>query len=445
MISFFVGLFIVAVLGAAVTKHIRNNPDTLAQYLRAQKQANRPADKRTGPSRTWVVTKATGAMLWRAGQHFSPREREIRRMTKVREAHEKAKASGDTAATVRPEAGLINDKRGLKGAWADLKDNLYGTKPEVPESEADTGPVDTVVHGTSPTSIETTVRCPQCGAPHTTNLTNAGDEKAFSCVCGFKLKVFRRPDADPADITETSTETTASRPEEPRKGIHMTNLVQLFETGDMLANPVFEHVFQIERFTLTLAEASGDASAMYFNLATRMEGPMSIDPIVTEPIRRCGTHQIQIQSAVKDAGLNLGHILSATTAQLLERGIRVPKPELLNGDSQSTPHIPSFFDTVKTVAGRSYGDVREVHCLIKGLRIASEHQTVMYKKTALKLQDENVDASVVEQYLLAARHQEAISMALADGDANMTKLLTMTVRELAASSLRAPNANLIGV
>src|SRR5690606_31324847 len=108
--------------------------------------------------------------------------------------------------------------------------------------------------------------------------------------------------------------------------------------------------------------------------------PMSIDTIVTEPIERCGTHQRAIAAAVGDADVNLSTILSGTTEQLLERGIRVPRPELLNGGQSfaGSALVPAFFETAHGVAGRAFGDIRDVHCLIKALGEASACQARMY-------------------------------------------------------------------
>jgi len=470
MISFLVGLTIVALCGGAVVKHLKNNPTT-ASAIRAQKKGKTP---RRG-TWTWsgnVFRPAARAAVTFARNQLSPSRREQRRAERIRKAHEKAKAKGETAATSNPlrvaaerarktvTSGVVHDRRGLFGAMADLRE-AWQRRPDAAEAPAATDEPDApagvphdepapppppAVAEAKPLDVRADVPCERCG--RTTPVTLRADQTKTSarCPCGMELVVVRklhepRPDAPAADdpVTEPI-------PVPEMKGARVPTYLHLFETGDSIASQPFEHIFQVEAFIRSLSEGTVGVSNMYAMLAARMAGPMSIDPIVYEPVERCSAHQRAIAAAVGDADASLSVILSGTTEELLERGIRVPRPELLNGDSSSvTATIPDFFETARTLAGRTFQDVRDLHGLIKALREASDAQAQMYSRVSARLQDEGVDGSVWEYIDLAARHQRSISECLGDADTGMTRLLTMTIRELASSGLRAPNAHMIGV
>lgn len=465
MITFLLGLAVVLFLGGAVARSAFTDPGRTPHG----KDGKRPGRKRPGaPGRRPQRRGGTARQTWEAAKwayrYASPGGRQARRYDRMKQAHEAAKQRGETAAT-NPTRTVV-DRRGWRGAWEDLREAWRRRDQNTaPDATPDPAFYDDPVSGPA--------ACPGCGEVRTVTIPAGEDEAEITCRCGRVFYARRKPPDDPPDDAEQPDAEQPEgeqdrpgddQPEQPKpqtdptgddqpqtdnrqEQTTMPTYTTLFEQGDQLDALPFEHVFQIEQFIKALHEGTSGASNMYFSLAARMNGPMSIDPIVTEPVERCGTHQRAIAAAVGDADVNLSTILSGTTEQLLERGIRVPRPELLNGEQSfaGAALVPGFFETAHTVAGRAFGDIRDVHCLIKALDEASACQARMYRRIAVRLADEGVDASVVERFHSAERHQAAITAALGDADTAMTRLLNMTLRELAASNLRAPNAHLLNV
>lgn len=393
MITILFGIVMLAVASVAIGAFVRSTPTT-ATRIRAQRKearktrraAKRAPNASRGRGRLLlapVLAAAGSGISWAVNRVRTAPER---RAASAKASHEKAKEEGRTAATA--PFRVVDAKRSWRTAWDDVKENL--TRRDVlPPAEP-----------------------PPEAAP-------------------------------PADQTPAQTTTTTDHTEEEP----MPTYANLFEQGDQLVSLPFEHVLQIEGFTQSLRAAAEPLPNTYFALAARMSGPMNIDVVVTEKVESCGAHQRAIAAAVGDADANLRGILNSSTEELLERGIQVPPPHLVDGDASRLAAlvVPQFFETALTLAGRTFQDIRGVHALLKSLRVASESQSQMYTRIAIRLEELKVDASVAESYRLAARHQDSISMNLSDADTNMTRLLTMTVRELANSPRKAPNAHLTGV
>jgi len=220
---------------------------------------------------------------------------------------------------------------------------------------------------------------------------------------------------------------------------------QLFETGDTLAAAPFEHINQVEGFIAALADQLPGVQQMYAALAARMRERINIDRLVWEPVDQCASFQAHVVEAVNDARSSLDLILRSTTEELLDKGVKVPPPELFEGEataSSGAALIPGFFEKAKTLAEQSFSDLRDLHALLKALRVASDSQIAMYTNVAVRLDDAGIDVSVSDQFHLASRHQTTISVLLAEADTWMTKLMRMTIRELAAAGVRVPHGDL---
>lgn len=252
-----------------------------------------------------------------------------------------------------------------------------------------------------------------------------------------------------SEVTPESEETTPV-PVEREKPKTSTSertamLGQFFETGDTLAVAPFEHINQVEGFIAALADQLPGVQQMYAALAARMRERINIDRLVWEPVDQCASFQAHVVEAVNDARSSLDLILRSTTEELLDKGVKVPPPELFEGEataSSGAALLPGFFEKAKTLAEQSFSDLRDLHAMLKALRVASDSQIAMYTNVALRLDDAGIDVSVSDQFHLASRHQTTISVLLAEADTWMTKLMRMTIRELAAAGVRVPHGDL---
>lgn len=222
----------------------------------------------------------------------------------------------------------------------------------------------------------------------------------------------------------------------------MASYKNLFESGQAIARQPFIGIFNFQHFNRSVKDGTYKAGGMYLALAERLGGPVNLDPIVTNPIRECTAHQQAIAGLIGDADTELTKLLNSNMNDLLERHANVPREVWLDNGGSHSSRVPEFFETVTTLAGRQHEDIRDVHCLIKALSAASEQQAIMYRQMAARLRDKNL-RSLAERYEAAANHQNAITEKLTVSDANLQVILSMALRELAASNLKAPNAHLI--
>ncbi len=438
MITFFVGLAVVLVLGGAVTRNIQNNPTTATQWRQAVRAAKTKAKGKgkpyDGPSRAWIAAKATGQVLRTAGGRTVNlvRGRKERRLAKVKAAHDAAKERGDTAATRAGE--VVVERRGWRGALEDLREAV---RPR-PAAE-ETGPP--AEPGTPPEAAE-----PPAPAERLRPSADAQAWDRFEAEraqgTGSLEAAYKAIRDTQQTSTPTETPDASAAPANVKEAIHMPTYTQLFEMTDTLSRQPFEHIEQVHQFIKALRTGTGTASNMYRELASRMVDKMHIDPIVTEHVGQCARHQLLIEDLVGTADVDLEVLLSATTNQLLERGGQLPARELLEGAPgfSGSMLVPQFFETASGLAGRPFVDLRDVHCLLKALQEASSGQEGLYTRVARELEEQRIYA---EHFRRAARVQHAITASLADADTNMARLLNMTIRELAASNIKAPDARLL--
>jgi hypothetical protein len=222
----------------------------------------------------------------------------------------------------------------------------------------------------------------------------------------------------------------------------MATYKNLFESGQAIAHQPFTGIFNFQHLNRALKDGTYQAGGMYIALAERLGGPMNLDPIVTNPIRECAVHQRAIAGLIGDAETYLDRLLSRNTNDVLESREKVPREMWLDNGGSHTSRVPEFFQAVTSIAGRQHEDIRDVHCQIKALAAASEQQAIMYRQMAARLRDKNMPV-LAEKYEASANHQNVITEKLTQADGNLHVILTMALRELAASNLKAPNAHLL--
>lgn len=388
MISVILGLVLVAMIGGGVAVHVRNNP-TSAKRLRARRTSMLNRDR--GGAVSGKIARG-GKWVW-----TRVRTRTERAEAKTRAFHAAAKKRGKTAAT--RATAVIKDRRGWRAAWSDIKEAVTGR----------------------PATAETAEAPPEREAPKPTTADR------------------------PRERQTTTTDTEEDGPV-PKSSATGPTLVNLFEVTDQMNTLPFISLVQIRQFVTYLGMGCESIARMYIGLAQRMDGPMSIDRIVTEPVQRCGSHQRAIHGSVGQGEAYLVMLLNSTPQELLSRGIQVPKAALLNSTDAALGRtlVPIFYETASGLARRPFTDLRDVHALLKGLAEASAGQFRLYRRIATRLTELRL-AGVADHFWTAARQQGAITAALADADTAMGRLLNMTLMELAASNVRAPEVNLTGV
>lgn len=394
MISIILGIVLVAVIGGGVTKYVHDNPTSAKRYRSSSR------------SRKWDARLVRGGIrrgrqAWRWARTRSERTRQ-----RVKDTHAQAKKEGRSAATAT--MAVIKDRQGWRAAWADLKESLGGRAAEPKPGEDPKAKAEDKPEAKAKTEPDT--------------------------------KTKTEPD------TKTDTEGGTPVPKPTSSSTSAPNIATLFEVTDQMVKLPFESIVQIRQFVWFLHNGSASIAKMYVNLGQRMGGPMSIDRIVTEPVERCGAHQRAVQGTLVEAEQYLNMLLNSTPAELLARGIRVPRAALINGEATALGRalVPQFYETASGLATRPFTDLRGVHVLLKALAEASGSQHAMYCRIARRLGELRLPG-VADRFWTASRQQHLITGALADADTAMGRLLNMTIRELATSNVRAPEVHLEGV
>ncbi|MGW4476820.1 hypothetical protein ACWENQ_44815 [Nonomuraea sp. NPDC004354] len=411
MISFFFVLGLVVLVGGGIASHVHRNPSTTTQRKRAQKRTAGEPSASSGRAREWAVASYRWVMT-----------RPDRLRAAQKEAHTKAKKEGRTAAT--RVMSVITERRGWREALGDIKESLGRGRGSAEGEQAE---------GEQGGEAEQ-------GAPEPRPSPSPAPDPEPTPDPGPEPAPDTSTDTAGGTMSDTTTSTSSPSPAGP-------SLITLFEISDQMAKLPFESLLQIKQFTTYLGMGCQSISRMYVTLAERMAGPMSIDRIVTEHIERCGAHQRAVHGAIGEAETSLTVLFNSTPAELLARGIRVPRAELLNGAPSTLGRalVPMFYETASTLSARPFEDLRGVHALIKALGEASTGQHALYRRMAARMGELRVAAGVPDAYFKAARQQGAITSALADADTAMGRLLNMTLLELAQSNVRAPEVHLTGV
>ena len=434
-----------------------------AVYSRASKNVKAGKGGRTRKGRREVTARDFARAAVELARENTPSARRARRLARARKKFEEAKARGETARTARArrngEFAEFTERRGWREVFGDVREGFREIFGPPPAGPADPAPADDPAKWGHP--LTGTGNCPKCGRERKATIPAGEENIVVTCICGHKLDFRRMPPGGPPDeeihpkadpAPEAKEEARADEPAEPTKNEEardpMPTYTKLFEAADALAAAPFEHLFEIEGFMVAFRDRLPGVATMYADLAERMSSKMSIDPIVTNPVAECATHQNQIHAQVSEACAALVKIFSASPAELLECGIKVPPPELLNGEGSHAAGallVPVFYEEAQALANRPMTDLRDLNALLKALHEASVSQSAVYTAIGAKLSDKGIDRIVYEPFFVAARIQNTIGVLLADADGHLTRLINMTVRELAAASIIAPRADLANV
>lgn len=255
-------------------------------------------------------------------------------------------------------------------------------------------------------------------------------------------------DAPPAEAEQDAPHpdvapATAPQEETPQMTISMA---ALYEASEAAATQRFEGIVAVERFLAAVAAGCESITQVWGRWAERLAGPLNVDESVVGHIRACAPHQATIAGLVGEASSHVTKLIDGSITDALERGHDVPHHDLMNSGS-GYPAIPAFYDRFGTYITHRHEDIRGELLLMSAVQVASTQQAVMFRDAARRMEDAkdiNVRAAA-EKYYAAARVQDAITAQVEAAHVQFAVIIRMSIRALAESSMKAPNAQLHGV
>lgn len=220
----------------------------------------------------------------------------------------------------------------------------------------------------------------------------------------------------------------------------------LYDAGDAVAAQKFEGIIAVERFLKAIADGTDSVTSVWTRWAERLAGPLHVDESIVSHIRSCTGRQTQIAELTGEGATYVTELLNGSTQQALENNREVPHHRLMDSGGAS-PAVPEFYDRFRTSIVRPHEDIRGEVLLMAAVKDASDRQAAMFQSTAQRLEDSSDMnlRSAAAKYYAAAKIQRAISAEVEEAHVRFVALLQMTLRDLTNSSLKAPNANMVGV
>jgi hypothetical protein len=253
-------------------------------------------------------------------------------------------------------------------------------------------------------------------------------------------------EAEAEQDTPPSDAAPATAPQEETPPMTDTNMAALYEASEAAAVQDFEGIVAVERFLKAVAGGCESITAVWGRWAERLAGPLNVDETVVGHIRACAPHQATIAGLTGEASSHVTKLLDGSITDALERGHDVPNHHLMNS-AAGYPAIPAFYDRFGTYITRNHEDIRGELLLMAAVRVASAQQAALFRGAARRMEDAkdiNVRAGA-ERYYSAARVQDAITALVEAGHVQFSVIIRMTMRALAESSMKAPNAQMHGV
>lgn len=251
--------------------------------------------------------------------------------------------------------------------------------------------------------------------------------------------------AEPEQDTPPSDATPATAPREETP-MTVTSMEALYEASETAAGQRFDGVVAVERFLKAVASGCESVTSVWVQWAERLAGPLNVDETVVDRIRACAPHQATIAGLTGEASTHVTKLLDGSITDALERGQDVPHHGLMDAGG-GYPAIPAFYDKFGTYITHRHEDIRGELLLMVAVRTASKKQAEMFRESARRMEDAkdiNVRAAA-EKYYAAARVQDAITEQVAAACVQFSVIIRMTIRALAESSMKAPNAQMHGV
>lgn len=256
-------------------------------------------------------------------------------------------------------------------------------------------------------------------------------------------------DTPPAEAEQDTPPPDAAPATAPQGGSPMTStttLAALYEASEAAAAQDFEGVVAVERFLKAVATGCESVTSVWGRWAERLAGPLNVDESVVGHIRACAPHQATIAGLTGEASSHVTKLLDGSIADALERGDDVPHHKLMNS-AAGYPAIPAFYDRFGTYITHKREDIRGELLLMAAVKVASGQQAAMFRAAARRMEDSrdiNVRAGA-DRYYSAARTQDAITALVEAAHVQFAVIIRMTIRALAESSMKAPNAQMHGV
>lgn len=253
----------------------------------------------------------------------------------------------------------------------------------------------------------------------------------------------RRLEREIADLRRTPNTNPVP---EPRQEQNPMTIGALYEAGDAVAAQKFEGVVAVERFLKAVADGCESVTQVWTRWAERLAGPLNVDETVVEHIRNCAPHQASIAGIAGEGATYVTRLLDGSITDALERGQDVPHHKLMDSGG-GYPAVPDFYEKFGTYITRAHDDIRGELLLMAAVKSASAQQANLFRSTARRLEDSS-DINIrpaAEKYHTAARLQDAITAEVDAAHTQFSLIIRMTIRALADSSFKAPNANMHGV
>ena len=217
----------------------------------------------------------------------------------------------------------------------------------------------------------------------------------------------------------------------------------LYEAGAAVALQEFSGVLAVEAFSIALSEGAEGLPKTWADWAEFMDTALKLDPSAWEHIDACKTHQATIAEHLRDASNHITGILDHSTHEALEDGVRVPHHELLDETDPAAPAVPDFYEEFAQAIYTKHEDLRGDLMLVHAIKEASDTTEELYRSFADRLEDHS-DLNlgdIADNYRQAAYVQGFITHEVEEAGIRFEAVLRMTLRELAGSAVRGPNAN----
>lgn len=251
--------------------------------------------------------------------------------------------------------------------------------------------------------------------------------------------------AGPATVTEDDP-ASATAPTEEVPTVTAATMNGLYEASEAIGGQKFDGIIAVERFARAVAAGTESITATWTRWAERLAGPLHVDDSVVDHIRACAQHQATIAGLTGEAATGLTSMINGSIEDGLERGQTIPHHSLMDSGG-GYPAVPAFYERFGTYTTRRHEDIRGELLLMAAVIEASRQQAAMFRATARHMEDQrNVNyRAAAEKYYSAANVQDAITAQVEAAHAQFGIIIRMSIRALTESTMKAPNANMVGV
>jgi hypothetical protein len=217
--------------------------------------------------------------------------------------------------------------------------------------------------------------------------------------------------------------------------------VPMFMAAERAANQSFGSLVGIERFLQITHQGEQQLPELYLTTAGRLDDELNIHAFATQHLEDAAKAQIGLAGHVSDVAKALSELLNMSPQEAAERGIRMPRRELLDGEIND-PMTPELFEQIGQLARVDWeGNPVQGHMFVKALYDAGDQKLTMWTRLQARLAEDDMPLMVLTPMGAVIASQNTVNNCVALGDNNYGHLLRLSHRELAHGPMRTPTGN----